>query len=164
MQNDSIKVERCKLLKLAQIHVWFEIFWVWTNYINNFFLLNQHLKISRPFALPYWMDYGWKYELKTFTCDRHLSMKPFVLFCHTEISQTMVLHAMLLVFSGKLLMSRGASMRFETIWSYSVEPFFQWNLNKIQTKNCTGIWKRPWCSWKVLGESDLIDLFHNFQS
>jgi hypothetical protein len=45
---------------------------------------------------------------------------------------------------GKLLMSRGASMRFETVWSYSVEPYFQWKLNKIETKNCTGIWNCPW--------------------
>ncbi len=45
----------------------------------------------------------------------------FVLFCHSKISQTMVLHVTPLGMFGKLLMNRGALTWFETIWSYNVE-------------------------------------------
>jgi hypothetical protein len=46
----------------------------------------------------------------------------FVLFSHVEISQTMALHAALLIFFEKLSMSSmGASTWFETLWSSSVE-------------------------------------------
>lgn len=46
----------------------------------------------------------------------------FVLFSHVEISQTMALHAALLIFFEKLSMSSmGACTWFETLWSSSVE-------------------------------------------
>jgi hypothetical protein len=74
-------------------------------------------------------------------------MKPSTLFCfvlsHWDLPNHGASCHALGIF-GKLLMSRGASMWFETIWSDSVESFFQWKSNKIETKNGTGIWKCPW--------------------
>jgi hypothetical protein len=66
---------------------------------TSFFPINTLKYLDLLHYLLEWIM-GGKYEPKTFTCDRHLSMKPFVLFCHREISQTMALHAMLLVFLG----------------------------------------------------------------
>jgi hypothetical protein len=38
-----------------------------------------------------------------------------------------------------------------------IESFSQLKLNKVETENYIGIWGRSWCSWKVLGESDLME-------
>jgi hypothetical protein len=48
----------------------------------------------------------------------------FCFVCHAEISQTMVLHATLLVSLESSLMSIGVHLTwfwFESLWSYSVE-------------------------------------------
>ncbi len=42
-----------------------------------------------------------------------------------------------------------------------VEPFSQWKLNKIETKNWIEIWRHSWC-WKTLGESNLIEFISQF--
>jgi hypothetical protein len=42
-----------------------------------------------------------------------------------------------------------------------VEPFSQWKLNKLETKNCIEIWRHSWC-WKTLGESNLIEFISQF--
>jgi hypothetical protein len=56
-------------------------------------------------------------------------------------------------------MSKGATIWFETVWSYGVKlliikPFSQWNLNKIEIEICIGIWGHSWCCWKAFGELD----------
>jgi hypothetical protein len=76
-----------------------------------------------------------------------------VLFGRLAISQTMVLHAVLLASLRKLSMSRGALTWFDlrlfesAVWkmSTSIELFFEWKLNKIKTEYYIGIWG---CSWK----------------
>jgi hypothetical protein len=65
------------------------------------------------------------------------------------------------------LMSMGEPTWFETVgakvWKLLIiESFSQWKLNKIQTKNCTGIWGHSWCCWKAFGESDLIEFISQF--
>ncbi len=49
-------------------------------------------------------------------------------------------------FFGKLSMNMGAPTWFENVWNYDVEVLFDYwtiffyKLNKIETRNCTGIW------------------------
>jgi hypothetical protein len=53
-----------------------------------------------------------------------LFMKQGNLFCfvyHTQISQTTTLHVVLLVFSKRFQMNRGALTWFETIWIYNAK-------------------------------------------
>ncbi len=87
----------------------------------------------------------------------------FVLYCDTKISQTMPIrvHTVLLVSleSSWWVRVHWLDLRFlgATMWKLLIiEPFFQWTLNKIGTKNCIEIWKVSWCCWKALEESNLI--------
>jgi hypothetical protein len=87
----------------------------------------------------------------------------FFFVFHTEISQTMVLHAALLVFlksSGWAGVYRlGLRLFGAMVWKLLIiEPFSQWKLNKIATENCIGIWGHSKSYyWKALTESDLIE-------
>ncbi len=72
------------------------------------------------------------------------SMKQGSLFCHSEISQTTALHAVLLVSlesSWWVGVHRlGLRLFGATVLKLLIiEPFSQWKLNKIQTENCIGI-------------------------
>ncbi len=93
----------------------------------------------------------------------------FVLYCDTKISQTMLIrvHTMLLVSleSSRWVGVHWLGLKFlgATMWKLLIiEPFSQWTLNKIGTKNCIGIWKLSWCCWKALGETDLIEFISQF--
>jgi hypothetical protein len=94
----------------------------------------------------------------------------FILSCwdlSTHGAPCQALHAVLLIPSKKLLMSRGVPTWFETVWSYSVEAIDYWTifsmkLYKIETENCIGIWRCSWCCWKAFGESDLIEFVSQF--
>jgi hypothetical protein len=43
-----------------------------------------------------------------------------------------------------------------------IESFFHWKLNEIKTKHCIQIWLHSWCSWKTLGEPNLIEFISQF--
>jgi len=68
----------------------------------------------------------------------------FCFVCHIEIFQTMMFHAMLLVslesFQWVEVHQFGLKMFGATVWKLlTIEPFYQWKCNKIQTENCIGI-------------------------
>jgi hypothetical protein len=48
------------------------------------------------------------------------------------------------------------------MWKLIIEPFFQWKLNKIETKNCIEIWGCSSCCWKVFNKSYLINFISRF--
>jgi hypothetical protein len=99
----------------------------------------------------------------------HLWSMVVCFVCHFEISQTMVLHAMLLVSSRKLSMSKACT---DLVWDcldlecgslvLIIESFSQWKLNKIEPEKCKGIWGCSWCWWKALDKSNLIDFISQF--
>ncbi len=69
----------------------------------------------------------------------------FVLLCHVQISQTMMLHAGLLVSSESsqwiVVHWLGLKLFGAMVWKLLIiEPFSQWKLNKFETKKCIGIW------------------------
>jgi len=82
----------------------------------------------------------------------HLFMKQCSMFCfvcHVEISQTMMLHAMLLVSSKSSWWEGvhwfGLRMFGAIVWKLLIiEPFFQWKLNKIKSRIFIWIWRRCW--------------------
>jgi hypothetical protein len=43
-----------------------------------------------------------------------------------------------------------------------IEQIFQWKLNEIKTKHCIQIWLHSWCSWKTLGDPNLIEFISQF--
>jgi hypothetical protein len=95
----------------------------------------------------------------------------FVLFRHDDISQTMVLHVVLLVsLESSRWVGSDAPTWFETIWScYGVEAIEYWTIFLMKTKSNqkseTVYWN--WevflvnC-WKALGESNLIEFISQF--
>jgi hypothetical protein len=94
-------------------------------------------------------------------------MKQASLFCHTEISQIVVLHAALLVCSESSCWVRvhwlGLRLFGAMAWKLLIiQSFSQWKINKIKIDNCIGIWRHSWCFWKVLDESDLIRFISQF--
>jgi hypothetical protein len=97
----------------------------------------------------------------------YLWSKVVCFVCHVEISQPMVLHAMLLV-SSKIsqwieVHRLGLRLFGATMWKpLIIEPFFEWKLIKIKTENTTRIWKLSWCYWKPLSKSDLIEFISQF--
>jgi hypothetical protein len=92
----------------------------------------------------------------------------FVLFyflSHAKISQTTMLHVTLLVSleSSQWIGLHWLGLRLfgTTVWKLlTIELFFQWKLNKIETKNCIRIWKHSWCS--SFSKLDLIDFISQF--
>jgi hypothetical protein len=85
-------------------------------------------------------------------CDTPLVLFCFVFFGHAEISRTMMLHVALLVCSES---SRRVGVHWlglrlfgATLWKLLIiEPFSQWQLNKIKTGNYIGILgvlESPW--------------------
>jgi hypothetical protein len=75
----------------------------------------------------------------------------FILFCHAEISQIMMLHATLLVSleSSKWVGVHWLGLRLleAMVWKLLIiEPFFKWKLNKTETENFIEIWGHSWCS------------------
>jgi hypothetical protein len=68
----------------------------------------------------------------------------FVLFCHADISQTMALHAVLLVSLESSWQVGGTSTWFKTVWSFDVEAIEFWvdfgarNSNNLQKLGLEG--------------------------
>jgi hypothetical protein len=58
----------------------------------------------------------------------------FILFWHAEISQTMILHAALLVSLESSQWVGGAPTWFKTAWSYGVEAIDYWTIFQMKTK------------------------------
>ncbi len=91
----------------------------------------------------------------------------FVLFCHNGISQTRMFHVAFLVFLESFwrlgVHQLGLKLFGTMTWKLlNIEPFFQWKLSKLKTKNCIEIWGHLWCCWKTLGEIDLITCISQF--
>jgi hypothetical protein len=92
------------------------------------------------------------------------------LFCFvypSDISQTMALHATLLVSSesSEWIAVHWLSLRLfgAMVWKLLIiESFSQWKLNKIETENYTGIWGCSWYFWKALSNSDLNNFISQF--
>jgi len=101
----------------------------------------------------------------------YISMKQGSLLsfvCHTKISQTTALHVTLLVSSESSPWVRvhqlGLRLFGATVWKLLImEPFSQWELNKMETENCIGIWGGSWCnlesSWWVRCSRDNFTIF-----
>jgi len=68
--------------------------------------------------------------------------REFVLFCHIEISQTTMLHDVILV-SSKSFWWVGAPTWFEIGWSYGVEAIDDWIIFSIKMKQNRN-WKKYW--------------------
>jgi predicted CDP-diglyceride synthetase/phosphatidate cytidylyltransferase len=69
----------------------------------------------------------------------------FVLFSQVEISQTMALHVTLLIFSENFwwigVQWFGLRLFGAMVWKIlTIEPFFQWKLNKIKIESYIVIW------------------------
>jgi hypothetical protein len=100
-------------------------------------------------------------------CMTHLILFCFVLFCHINIFQTMMLHARLLVASKSFQWVRvhwlGLKVFGTIVWKLLIiEPFFLWKLNKIEIENHIGIWGHLWCCRKTFGEPNLIEFISQF--
>jgi hypothetical protein len=79
----------------------------------------------------------------------------------------MTLHVVLLVSLKKLrwvgVHRFGLKLFGTMVWKLLIiELLFQWESNQIKTENCIGNWGHSWCSWKTLGESNLIDFVLQF--
>jgi hypothetical protein len=91
-------------------------------------------------------------------------------FCfvyHFEISQTTMLHVVFLISLESSwwvpLHQLGLRLFGATMWKLLIiEPFFQWELNKIETEDCIRIWGHPWCCWKAFNEWDLTEFISQF--
>jgi hypothetical protein len=113
-----------------------------------------------------------------FFCDGPIKLAPciylfmkqgsFLCFvCHDKISQTTALDVKLLVSSESSpwvgVHRLGLRLFGATVWKLLImEPFSQWELNKIETENCIGIWGCSWWYWKSPHESDLIGIISHF--
>jgi hypothetical protein len=89
------------------------------------------------------------------------------LFCHAKISRAMALHVMLLVSLENSwwigVCQLGLRLFGATMWKLLIiEWFFQRKLNKIEPKNCIGIWGCSWSCWKALSKSNLVEFISQF--
>jgi hypothetical protein len=91
----------------------------------------------------------------------------FILFCHIEISQTIVIHVELLVSlessTWVWVHQFGLRLFWVMVWKLLIiEPFYQWKWHKIEIENYIGILGRSWCYSKVLNKWDLIGFISQF--
>ncbi len=108
---------------------------------------------------------GWGGRLCHFLDHIYLCSKQ--LFCHIEISQTIVIHVELVVSLESCtwvwVHQFGLKLFWVMVWKLLIiAPFCQWKWHKIEIENYIGILGRSWCYSKALDEWDLIDFISQF--
>ncbi len=89
----------------------------------------------------------------------------FILFCHIEISQTIIIHVKVLVSSESSpwvwVHQLGLRLFWVMMWKLLIiEPFCQWKWHKIE--NYIGNLGHLWCYSKAFNKWDLIEFISQF--